>query len=763
METFYLGLVIILFLLAISDLIVGVTNDAVNFLNSALGARVAPFRIIMLVAALGVLVGATFSNGMMEVARKGIFHPDQFVFAEIMIIFLAVMITDVILLDMFNTFGMPTSTTVSLVFELLGSAVAIATYKIYHNPDHGVGDLGVYINSEKALAIIAGILLSIVIAFTIGALAQYLSRIVFTFNYKRALRYYGGIFGGAAITAITYFMLIKGAKDSSFMTPEANEWINTHQGAVILYGFIGWSVLLQLLNWLFNVNILKIVVLSGTFALAMAFAGNDLVNFIGVPLAGYESFKAFMNTPGAIPEALTMESLKQPIMTNPLFLIIAGLIMVITLWTSKKARSVVETTLDLSRQGEGFERFTSSPLSRFTVRLVRQMADFSGKMVPVRTQKWLESRFERNAELIEAEKRDNMSFDLIRASINLIVSAALIAMGTSLKLPLSTTYVTFMVAMGTSLSDRAWGRESAVYRINGVLSVVGGWFLTALIAFTVAFIVASLINLGGIYLLTALLVLAIFLVIRTHSIHRRRTAQREEKIRAMGDAELDEQSILKRCVVDVSGALTKAVNLFEEVITNTAAEDIRGLKKTRKQVDKLNKDTKKLKAELNQTILRLREDSIDSGHFYVQVVDYLREIAHCVTYMVVPSYEHIDNNHRGLYDDQEKELLKLNKDMGVLFRSVIQSIQNHDFSNLNEIIEKQSDILDDISTFRRRQIKRIKGEKHGAKTSVLYLDLLSESKNLLLFTVNLMKSMRDFVQYADQNHKPGNETSPSIS
>lgn len=750
METFYLGLVIILFLLAISDLIVGVSNDAVNFLNSAIGAKVAPFRIIMLVAALGVLVGATFSNGMMEVARKGIFHPDQFVFAEIMIIFLAVMITDVILLDLFNTFGMPTSTTVSLVFEIMGAAVAIATYKIRHNPDHGVGDLGVYINSEKALAIISGILLSIVIAFTVGALIQYISRLIFSFDYKRSMRFFGGMFGGAAITAITYFMLIKGAKDASFMTPTAQAWISTHTTAILLYGFISWSIFLQVLNWLFNFNILKAIVLTGTFALAMAFAGNDLVNFIGVPLAGYESFKSFMATPGAIPESLTMESLKQPIVTNPIFLLIAGLIMVVTLWTSKKARSVVETTIDLSRQGEGFERFTSSTVSRFIVRSVRQGATSLSHMVPVKVHGWLEKRFERNEAMIAEEKKENAAFDMIRASVNLVVASALIAMGTSLKLPLSTTYVTFMVAMGTSLSDRAWGRESAVYRINGVLSVVGGWFLTALIAFTVAFLIATFINLGGIIFLTILLVLAIFVIIRTHSIHRRRTADREEKIKMTGEGELTNQSILSRCVDNVGSALNKAGNLFEEVITATAAEDIKALRKVRKQVEKLNKDTKKLKSNLNHTILQLREDSIDSGHYYVQVVDYLREIAHCVNYMIEPSYEHIDNNHRGLTDDQEKELLKLNKDMGNLFRSVIQSIQNHNFDNVPHIIEQQSDIINEIGMFRRRQIKRIKLEKTGTRNSMLYLDLLSESKNLLLYTVNLMKSMRDFITFSDQ-------------
>ncbi|MCK4569996.1 MAG: inorganic phosphate transporter, partial [Bacteroidales bacterium] len=499
MEAFYLVLVIVLFGLAISDLIVGVSNDAVNFLNSAIGAKVAPFKIIMVVAALGVLVGATFSGGLMEVARKGIFHPGQFYFSEIMIIFLAVMITDVILLDAFNTFGLPTSTTVSIVFELLGGAVAISLLKIYASSET-LADIGNYINSSNALMIIFGILLSVAVAFTIGAIVQYIARLMFTFNYKKNLKYFGALWGGIALTAITYFMLIKGAKGASFMDESVKIMIHDNQWLIAGVSFIFWTILFQVLTMSFKkLDVLKIIVLVGTFALAMAFAGNDLVNFIGVPLAGYESFLDFQANPGADPNGFLMTSLSGKIKTDTSMLLIAGMIMVITLYKSKKARSVVTTSLDLSRQDEGSERFNSTLFSRILVRQTRAMARGINYMIPDQVIKGIGNRFDFDKvkyDNIKQQKKDATSFDMIRASVNLVVASILIAFGTSLKLPLSTTYVTFMVVMGTSLADGAWGRESAVFRVTGVLSVIGGWFLTALSAFTVAFILAMIIYFG---------------------------------------------------------------------------------------------------------------------------------------------------------------------------------------------------------------------------------------------------------------------------
>ncbi|NNC95380.1 MAG: inorganic phosphate transporter, partial [Chitinophagales bacterium] len=522
MLTFYLIIIIILFLLAVSDLIVGVSNDAVNFLNSAVGSRAASLKVIIFVAALGVVFGCTFSSGMMEVARKGIFHPEHFYFSEIMILFLAVMVTDVILLDSFNTFGLPTSTTVSIVFELLGAAVAISIIKI--NVDPNALELGQYINSGKALAIISGILLSVIIAFTVGLVIQYLTRLLFSFDYESRLKYFGSIWGGLAITAITYFMLIKGAKGASFMDDALKASISDNAFKILLVSFAIWTVILQLLRWFTKVDILKMIVLVGTFALAMAFAGNDLVNFIGVPLAGYNSYQLFVESGGADPDSFLMQGLSGKVPTPTAFLLLSGIIMTVTLWTSKKAKSVLKTSLDLGRQQEGSERFASFPVSRKLVRSVSKAADFVNSRLPEDLRRRMEKQFDDAAFNNSKKVLGNQapSFDLVRASVTLVVSSILIALGTSLKLPLSTTYVTFMVFMGTSLADGAWGKDSAVFRVSGVLSVIGGWFFTAFSAFTVAFLVAGVFYFGGVIAIAVVLIVASVFVIRTHKLHKKR-------------------------------------------------------------------------------------------------------------------------------------------------------------------------------------------------------------------------------------------------
>lgn len=746
MENIYLILVIVLFALAISDLIVGVSNDAVNFLNSAIGAKAAPFKLIMVVAAAGILVGATFSSGMMEVARKGIFHPDQFAFSEIIVIFLAVMITDVILLDLFNTFGFPTSTTVSIVFELLGAAVAIAAFKISANDSQTIADMGVYINSDKALAIISGILVSVVIAFTVGAVIQYIARLLFSFNYQKRFKYFGAIFGGFAISSITYFMLIKGAKGSSLITADTLEWIKTHTSLIIFGSFVGWAILLQLLHWIFRLNILKVVVLAGTFALAMAFAGNDLVNFIGVPLAGYESYKAFMASGASDADGFAMSILKEPIQTNAWFLLAAGFVMVITLWTSRKARSVVETTLDLSRQDEGLERFQASHSSRFIVRAAMGLSNSIRKILPTPALAFINRQFTRSDELMAMEHKNKISFDMIRASVNLVVASILIAIGTSLKLPLSTTYVTFMVAMGSSLSDRAWGRESAVYRITGVISVIGGWFLTAIVAFTFAFLVASLIYWGGMLAIFALIAFAVFIVFRTHIIHKRIAKSREEEKEAYGAVDIRVFSELIASIVEkITNILEMNSRMINRTIHALADEDLKELKRIRKEIQELNLQSKKLKNNVNQTILLFKEESADAGPYYVQVIDYLREIAHCANYMVEPAYHHINNNHKGLTEEQESELVQVGQRIMAITERIISALANKRFDQIDSIIEDQTKILQMIQQLRKNQVKRIKADKGSTKSSVLYLDLLSETKNMMLYSVNLLKSMRDFV------------------
>lgn len=737
-------LVVVLFILAISDLMVGVANDAVNFLNSAVGAKAASFKTVMIVASLGVLVGATFSSGLMEIARKGLFFPGQFSFNEVMIIFLAVMITDVILLDTFNTFGLPTSTTVSIVFELLGASVAVAVIKI-SGSEQTIQDLGQYINAGKALAIITGILVSVAVAFSFGALVQYITRLIFTFNFKYNLRYYGAIWGGLAITGITYFMLIKGAKGASFITKETLEVINSNTFTILLISFAAWTFILQMLMMLFRVSVLKVIVLAGTFALAMAFAGNDLVNFIGVPLAGLKAVQLFNAAPGADPTTFLMTGLADDVKTETWMLLLAGLVMAYTLWTSKKARSVIETSVDLSRQGEGSERFNSSILSRNIVRGALNMSNTIGRFLPDRVNNWLEKRFTPPSEDTLAEMPEGAAFDMIRASVNLVVASMLIALGTSLKLPLSTTYVTFMVAMGTSLTDKAWGRESAVYRITGVLSVIGGWFFTALAAFTVSLIAAIILFYGGLVATFVLLGFAGFLIYRTHIIHLRRT--NEKKAEALLDAmpdELSTENILERCSMTIQQVLGQSLSIFKDALMGLMDEDRRLLKNAKSSSDDLNVSTKRLKNHVGSTLSHLREDSIESGHFYVQAIDYLREINHCISYITVPSYEHVENNHKPLIPVQIEELSRLNGEVSLLFGEVTHMLTKKNYEDFDLLVARQQNIHRIVEEARKKQVKRIKNSETGTRNSILYLNILAEVKNLTLFMLNLLKSSRDF-------------------
>jgi phosphate/sulfate permease len=748
MDNIYLFIVIFLFILAISDLMVGVSNDAVNFLNSAIGAKVAPFRIIMLVAILGIIAGTTFSSGMMEIARSGIFFPAQFHFSEIMIIFLAVMITDVLLLDTFSSFGLPTSTTVSIIFELLGASVIVAIVKIMSSSD-AMQDIGSYINAGKSLAIISGILLSVVIAFTVGGIVQFFSRLLFTFNFEPKLRYLGGLWGGFAVTAITYFMVIKGARGASFMSSDLVNYIEHNAIWILILSFVGWTFIFQLLGLLFRTNILRIVVLIGTFALAMAFAGNDLVNFIGVPLAGYESFKIFISDPASDPNQFLMGSLMRPIATPTYMLLLAGAVMSLTLIYSKKARTVVNTSVDLSRQEEGVERFGSTALSRNIVRLSMNIGEGFNKHMPAKIRLAITRRFQinNNQNTAPAVK---VSFDLVRASVNLVVASILIAIGTSLKLPLSTTYVTFMVAMGTSFADGAWGRESAVYRITGVLSVIGGWFITAMVAFTAAFIVAFIMLKAGIISMFALIAIAILILIRQQRSYTKREAAKAIVLADEATAEvIDDANVLKKCTNNIINNLNEVNKLYIRIIKALFEEDRKKLKVVQDDVDKLNKLTKKLKDSIHKTVDKLREDSVETGHYYVQALDYLREIAHCVNYMSEPCYEHVNNNHKGLLNVQKTELTRITQDVSKLIALILEIIQKDAFSRQEEVFKLQVSLLDMLDNVRKAQVKRIRNKEAGTKNSLLYLNLIAETKNLVLFMVNLLKSHRDFVMYTN--------------
>ena len=749
MDNIYLIFVFVLFLLAISDLIVGVSNDAVNFLNSAVGSKAGSFRLIMIIAALGVFVGATFSSGMMEVARKSLFNPERFYFQEIMIIFLAVMITDVILLDLFNTFGLPTSTTVSIVFELLGAAVGVSIIKTINEPGVPMSE---YINSAKALTIISGILISVVVAFSVGAIVQFFTRLVFSFNFTQKIKYLGSVYGGIAIAAITYFILVKGAGGASFMSKENLAWIKDHSNTIILVSFLVWTVLLQILYWLFKINILKIIVFAGTFALAMAFAGNDLVNFIGVPLAGFESFKTFITTPGATPGGLLMGSLAGPVKTETYLLLIAGLIMVITLFTSRKARKVIKTSVDLSRQQEGEERFGSSFFARSLVRGSLAVSNSMSRLIPEFIKEKIDRQFDSpNAEEERRAKgKEAPAFDLLRASVNLVVSSILISSATSLKLPLSTTYVTFMVAMGSSLSDRAWGRDSAVYRITGVLSVIGGWFFTAFSAFTVALVLALIIIWGGTWTVFGLIALAIFLLFRTHVIANKSDEEqkrnKEFEIEEI-DGVIKSEKVLEKCKNNVTDVLNQVSQLYSISLLSFEAEDRKRLKEAVKDVSMLNKHTKKMKTNIYSTVRKLQEESIDSGLYYVQVLDYLRETAHCLTYIANPCFEHLDNNHKLFTDEQFQDINKLQVKVKAIIARSIKAIEQNKFDNVPQIIEEQSQILEQLRLLRKIQLKRIKKEKAGTRVSMLYLGILHETQNMLLHLINLVKAQRDFVAF----------------
>jgi phosphate/sulfate permease len=745
MQNVYLIFVIALIVLAVSDLIIGVTNDAANFLNSAVGSKVAPFKVIIFIAGLGVVLGATFSSGMMEVARKGIFHPDQFYFAEIMIIFLAVMITDVMLLDTFNTFGLPTSTTVSIVFELLGAAVAISLIKIYNSSDT-LADLDNYINSAKALAIVTGILLSVIIAFTCGSIVQFFTRLIFSFNYERYLKYFGAIWGGLAITAIIYFILVKGAKGASFMTPDAVLWIHSHTIQLLLFSFVGIAIILQFLISIFNINILKIIVLVGTFSLAMAFAGNDLVNFIGVPLAGLESYKEFISDPSLNPDSFTMESLIEPVKTPTLFLLGAGLLMVVTLIFSKKARTVSQTEVNLARQGSGIERFSSSLVSRSLVRGIMGALKVSNKIIPHKISNFIDRRFDTKTFRKKLKnKKEASSFDLLRASVNMFVASILISIATSLKLPLSTTYVTFMVAMGTSLADRAWGRESAVYRITGVITVISGWFFTAFIAFTAAFLVAIFLSWGGLTATLIAISFALFFVIRTHFIHKKRTEKSNKKDEFDEIETLNGHNILQRCNSSITNVVSSVSELYFSTILNLIKEDRKKMKKVVKNINELNQEAKDLKYNIYPTLRKLEEDSIETGPYYVQILDYIREIAHSLKYISDPVFEHLDNNHPPLIPEQVKDLHELSEAISTFYVEVLRISKKQTFKNLDNLINQQQSILSIIEKIKKKQIKFIKSEQSGTRNILMYLNLLAESKNLILYTLNMVKSHRDFI------------------
>ncbi|EHL82421.1 inorganic phosphate transporter [Coprobacter fastidiosus] len=742
METFYLGIVIFLFILAIFDLVVGVSNDAVNFLNSAIGAKAAPFKAIMCIAAIGIFVGASLSNGMMDIARHGIYQPEHFYFTEIMCILIAVMLTDVVLLDMFNSLGMPTSTTVSLVFELLGGTFALSIIKIAG--DHSL-EFGQLLNTDKALSVILAIFVSVAIAFFFGTVVQYIARLIFTFNYKKQMKYFAAIFGGIAITTIIYFVLISGLKESSFMTPENKLWIKENTGSLILYCFIGSTILMQIFQWI-HINVFKVIVLVGTFALALAFAGNDLVNFIGVPLAGYSSFIDLSSQPGADPDTYLMTSLMGSAHTPWYFLVSAGLVMVIALFTSKKAHNVVKTSVDLSRQEEGEEAFGTSPVARVIVRLSSSVNSSLSNIVPDKIKRWIDARFNTD----DAILAEGAAFDLIRASVNLVLAGFLIAMGTALKLPLSTTYVAFMVAMGSSLADRAWSRESAVYRITGVLSVIGGWFITAGAAFFICFFVTTIIHFGGTIAIIAFIGLAIFSLIRSQLVYKKALTKQKgdptvQKLMSSHDTQ-EALSLLRKHTRDELGAILEvASQTFDKTVNSFMSESYRGLRKAMNLIDDEKDHIKKVKRIGTLGVAHLDNNTaIEKGLYYYQGNDFISEVIYSIGRICEPCLEHTDNNFNPLQEAQKEEFKHISEGITDFLEQARNIILQNDYTNFEEAISTANHLINSLAQLKRAELKRIQGQTGSLKVSMVYLTMIQEAQNVVAYTSNLLKVSRKF-------------------
>ncbi len=733
METFFLIAIVLLAMLAVMDIIVGVSNDAVNFLNSAIGSKVATLRTILIVAAVGILVGAVSSNGMMEVARKGIFNPYMFTYYEIMMLFLAVMFGDIILLDLFNTFGMPTSTTVSLIFGLLGSAVAVGSYKIWELDV--AGGIAQFINSSQAMGIILGILLSVVISFTVGMVVMYISRIVFTFDYKKPFKKYGFIWCGIVFTAITYFAVVKGLKGTVYEPKEFVKFMNQNfvlvQGAILVI----WSFIMLLLDRLTKINILTISILAGTFALALAFAGNDLVNFIGVFMAGFTSFKVANGDPNHIMVELTEKS-----QAEVWILILAGVIMIISLFTSKKIGSVTKTEVNLARQDEGQERFGSSLISRQLVTGAINMNKKLEAIMPRKLTNFLSSRFEANTHMVES----GVSFDSIRATVNLTTAAILICIATSYKLPLSTTYVTFMVAMGTSLADRAWGRESAVYRITGVLSVIGGWFFTAFMGFTLAFTIALIMMYGGFYGLGAMVLIVVFVIIQSNILHRKRSAKEDDNEECA--VAVSSNDVITKCSGDVCNTLNSVMNIYSTTLEATFNEDRHLLKSMRNDASELHNRALAHRKSTYSSLHLIEENYVKNGHYQIQVADYLSEVTKAIYQITKLSSAHILNNHKGFTEEQIDDLRMIQGKVKVIYETMIYIFKTEDYSKLDEALTMRDSLYEDFAQVVKRQIQRTKSGETSTRSSMLYLDVINETKGMILQARNLIKSQSYFVQ-----------------
>jgi len=736
MSEIYTVIVVILGILAVSGLFVGVTNDAVNFLNSAIGSRAASMKTILSVASVGIIIGVLTSSGMMEVARSGMFNPGLFTFHEVMILYLGVMFANIILLDLYNSLGLPTSTTVSLIFCLLGSAIAVSIFKISGDASLSIASLGEFINTSRALGIVSAILLSVVIAFTCGTIVMYISRTIFSFRYTAMLRRLGAFWCGASLTAIVYFALFKGLKNLLAGHPMIL-WINDHLLTALLICWLVCSLLLWFIQ-LFKVNILRITILSGTFALALAFAGNDLVNFIGVPVASFDAFRIAREAGNS---TMLMGALAEDIPANMTFLLIAGLIMLVTLWTSKKAMHVSQTELKLASQDEGSTQANSSIFSRTVVRVAMQGKWLIDRVLPASVQARIERRFE-----FEDIEHSGAPFDMIRATVNLTTSAMLIAMATSLKLPLSTTYVCFMVAMGSSLADRAWGRESAVYRIAGVMTVIMGWFVTALGGFIIAFVVGLILIYGGTVAFVIVTVLCGWMLY--HSNFKRKTSTEEaQEGTAANEEVVDEIRSLRE---EVEHTMLRATKIYDRTLIATMKENRSELQAMVKEANSLFYHSRDRKYTLMPTLKKLQNVDIYTAHYYVQVVDYLNEVTKALLHIARPAFDHIDNCHEGFSQEETRDLMDINDDVEVINRSINTMLRSGDFTELESVLEMRDDLFGRISEAMLAELSRIDASKTNTRASMLYLTILSETKNMVLQSRNLLKSQEYFLKHRDE-------------
>ncbi len=738
-----LFIVIVLALLAVMGIIVGVSNDAVNFLNSAFGSKAAKKNVILAIAGVGVMVGVMTSSGMMDVARSGVFYPNMFTYQEIMILFLGMMLSNIILLDIYNSLGLPTSTTVSLVFGLLGSAMALALYNIWGGQTDA--SLGEFINSGNALAIVSGILLSVVLAFATGHLLMYISRVIFSFRYHKLFNRFGALWCGVTVAGIIYFTVFKGLKSTSLIPDVLKDYVNENTAVALLILWLGSSLLMWILQRC-KVNILRVSILAGTFSLALAFAGNDLVNFIGVPYAGYDSY---MIAQDGIPE--NMAALMQPTQANFWIMCAAGLVMVVTLFTSKKAMRVIETERKLSSQSE--EAPTDSDAtaaSRGIVRGARAMNNALAAITPQCVKEYINSRFEPLTE----EERGDVNYDLIRATVNLTAAAILISIGTQLKLPLSTTYVVFMVSMGSSLADRAWGRESAVYRITGVTTVIMGWFVTAVGGFIIALVVTlalaygELISVGGWNIVAIIVtVVCIVLLIKSNIGKKGEDKKAEESaVSKIGDTlKQSPEEALITYTEQVCASMEKVTLIYDRTIVAVFKENRKVLRDMVREAEEFYHSTRQQKYEIIPLLRNLEESDVNTGHFYVQVVDYISETSKALLHITRPCYKHVDNNHSGLTKEQVYDLKRINDRVEDIFGDINHMLRTRSFENMESVLNKRDDLFNLIDEVMQNQLRRLRDTGGSSSANMLFFNILTETKTMVLHSRNIVKSLEHFV------------------